>query len=127
MIQNTFDLPYGTHRFILKHISNKLSLKEEFYSRFRKFCQHIEKSNKSEVIYLYNIQKYDSRSTFGNNYRNVIAQPKDILQPYRIPPEDKWKLSVIEELILVKCNRMKIPAGLSYDDCDIILRELCCN
>ena len=126
MIQNTFDLPYGTHRFILKHISNKLSLKEEFYSRFRKFCQHIEKSNKSEVIYLYNIQKYDSRSTFGNNYRNVIAQPKDILQPYRIPPEDKWKLSVIEELILVKCNRMKKPV-LSYDDCDIILRELCCN
>ena len=126
MLQNTFDLPYGTHRYILKYISNKRSLKEEFYSRFRKFTQHIENSSKQEVIHLYNIQKQDCRSIFGINYRNVIAQPKDISQPYLIPPGCDWKLSMIQEMISVKSNQMVIPV-LNYSDCDTILNELCCN
>ena len=65
MIRNAFNLPYGTHRYILKHLSNKRHLQEEFYSRFRKFCDHIKNSNKEEIIYLYNIQKYDYRSTLA--------------------------------------------------------------
>ena len=126
MLQNNFDLPYGTHRYILKNISAKRSLKEEFYSRFRKFCIHIENCNKDEVIYLYHQQKYDSRSIFGNNYRNAILQPKDISQPYVVDPQNEWKLKVIKELIAVKSHNMIIP-NFNHENCDVILNELCCN
>ena len=125
MIQNTFDLPYGTHRYILKRISGKLSLKEEFYNRFRKFTQHIVKSGKNEVLHLYNIQKHDSRSIFGSNFRNIISQPKDIIAPYTVPPGSEWRLNIIKELIAVKSNRMK--CNLNFYECDIMLKELCCN
>ena len=126
MLRDTFNLPYGTHRYILRHLSQKRSLKKEFYSRFKKFCLHVQQSRKEEVLYLYKIQRYDSRSIFGSNYRNVIGQPKDITQPYRIDAENEWKLKYIDELISVKSNIKVIP-GFSYDDCDNMLQQLCCS
>ena len=126
MIRNAFDLPYGTHRFILQHISKKRHLQEEFYSRFTKFCQHINNSEKEEVLYLYNIQKHDSRSTFGRNFKSVMIDQRDISLPYKIPPESQWKLSLIDEIILIKSRKMNIP-GFSSEEVDSMLSSLCCN
>ena len=126
MIRNAFDLPYGTHRFILQHISKRRHLQEEFYSRFTKFCQHINNSEKEEVLYLYNTQKHDSRSTFGRNFKSVMIDQRDISLPYKIPPESQWKLSLIDEIILIKSRKMNIP-GFSSEEVDSMLSSLCCN
>ena len=126
MIRNAFDLPYGTHRYILKYLSNRRHLQEEFYSRFRKFCDHINNSNKEEIIFLYNIQKYDNRSIFGKNYRSVIIEQKDISQPYNIPNNSRWKLSLIDELIQCKHRNIKITT-LNYMEVDTMLENLCCD
>ena len=79
MIRNAYDLPYATHRYILKYLSGRKHL-----SRFKKFCMRTENSVKDEITLLYHLQKTDCRSTFGKNYRNVIVENKDISQPYEI-------------------------------------------
>ena len=125
MIRNAFDLPYATHRYILKHLSKRKHLKEEFYTRFKKFCSHIKSSEKEEVIHLFNLQKSDCRSTFGKNYRNVMMDEKDISQQYTLKPENVWKMNIIEELILVKSNKMIFP-GVDEEEIDSALHNLCC-
>ena len=68
MIRTTFNLPFGTHRFILKELSDLPPLQEALQKRFTKFCEQIKNCGKVEVVHLFNIQKYDSRSTFGKNF-----------------------------------------------------------
>ena len=52
MIRNTYDLPFGTHRFILKEVSAQKPLQQKLYDRFIKFSDNIQKSTKPEVINL---------------------------------------------------------------------------
>ena len=126
MIRNAYDLPYATHRYILKYLSGKKHLKEEFYSRFKKFCVRTEKSEKEEITFLYHIQKTDCRSTFGKNYRNVMIENKNISQPYEVNENNMWKLNFIEELILVKSRKITVP-GVGDGDVEVMLHDLCCN
>ena len=93
MIRNTFDLPFGTHRNIIKEISAQRPLQEKFYQRFKKFCYNIEKSKKPEVLHLLNKQKLDSLSTFGRNYKNILIYKKDPSVAYVFPEAEKWEIS----------------------------------
>ena len=79
MVLDTFELPYGTHRFILKEISGLKPLQVNLEDRFRKFCSNLRKSDRPEVNFLFNTQRYDCRSTFGRNCRNIaLCRKRDI-------------------------------------------------
>ena len=126
MIQNAYDLPYATHRYILKYLSGRMHLKEEFYSRFKKFCARTENSEKEEITFLYHLQKTDCRSTFGKNFRNVIVENKDISQPYVIDENNSWRLNFIEKLIMMKSGKYIVP-GVGDGDVEVLLHGLCCT
>ena len=72
MIGTTFNLPFATHRYILKELSERNPLQLTLSKRFSKFCSQIKNSGKPEVVNLFNRQKFDSRSIFGKNYRDII-------------------------------------------------------
>ena len=126
MIRNNFDLPYGTHRFILQQFNCRKPLQQEFYNRFVKFVSHIEKCGKEEVLHLCNMQKHDSRSIFGKNYKDIFIFKKDVTVPYVTAVEDAWKINFVKELISLRCNQMFVP---EFEDRDLedMLQELCCN
>ena len=126
MIRNAYDLPYATHRYILKYLSGRMHLKEEFYSRFKKFCARTENSEKEEITFLYHLQKTDCRSTFGKNFRNVIVENKDISQPYVTDENNSWRLNFIEKLIMMKSGKYIVP-GVGDGDVEVLLHGLCCT
>ena len=122
VIQTTYGLPFDTHRFILKELSGRPPLQEILQKRFSKFCQQIENSKRPEVIHLFHKQKYDTRSTFGRNYRSVfISQPE--LVDYITPDNEKWKINVIKELIDVRDGRATV-SNIPAEDAKSILMRL---
>ena len=91
-----------------------------------KFVSHIEKCGKEEVLHLCNMQKHDSRSIFGKNYKDIFIFKKDVTVPYVTAVEDAWKINFVKELISLRCNQMFVP---EFEDRDLedMLQELCCN
>ena len=124
-IRTAFDLPFGTHRFILKELSDLPPLQETLQKRFTKFCEQIKNCGKAEVIHLFNKQKYDSRSTFGQNYKNIVLDKTEI-NNYITPEAEEWKIPMIRELIDISNNKSTIQ-NLSAEEVKYILSDLACT
>ena len=107
MIRNTYDLPFGTHRFILREVSD-----------------NIQKNTKPEVIHLFHKQKLDSRSVFGRNYKNILILKKGIPAAYKTPENQGWKISLIKEICDVKFGVIGIE-DFPRNMLDAILQEIC--
>ena len=143
MIRDTFDLPYGTHRFILKEISGLKPLKVNLEDRFRKFCSNLVKSKRPEVNQLFNIQRHDCRSTFGRNYRNIVLTNSHSDDPYELPNGCEWKINMIKELIEIRMKNLRVEflqqdeietqiqnlrvEFLQQYEIETLLQELCCD
>ena len=78
MIQTAYNLPFGTHRFILKELSERPPLQAVLHKRFERFCEQIKNSGRPEVLHLFKKQCYDSRSIFGRNYRSVVPDSRKL-------------------------------------------------
>ena len=132
MIRNAYELPYGTHRYILKEVSFRQPLKQSFYNRFIKFSEQLVKCNRPEVVHLFHRQKFDSLSVFGRNYKNIIVLRKRIPKAYDTPVEDIWKLSLIKEILEIKHGNIELEHD-DYDDgeyftvdmLDVMLTQIC--
>ena len=133
MIRDTFNLPFGCHRYILKEVSKLTPLQINLHNRFERFCKNLENSNRPEVHFLFRKQRFDCRSTFGRNYRNIIVCKKDVWLHYRVPEDCKWKIDMIHELMGIKHNTLEIKYNtpivetLTTAQVEDILHMLCCN
>lgn len=125
MIQTTYNLPFGTHRFILKELSDRPPLQEILKKRFSKFCEQLKNCGRQEVLHLFNKQLHDSRSTFGRNYKSVFVDKRE-LEQYITPGNQKWKISFIRELIEITQNKVTIK-DISAEELKCILTDLCCK
>ena len=125
MIQFAFNLPFGTHRFILKEFSERLPLQETLHKRFAKFCDQIQNSGKPEVLHLFDKQKYDTRSTFGKNFMNIFVYKQD-LPEYVTPINEEWKTPMIKDLLEVLAHKGDIP-GFHTEEIKDILAHVACK
>ena len=133
-----FDLSYATHRYFVQPVSDKIHLKNILMKRFLGFLTQIEKSLKKLPLKLLKLVRCDTRSTTGNNLRNIMlllgkhtindVRPGDI-DNYEYAPtstEDEWKVVMVKELIDVRADSASIE-GFSKDELDEILEHLCSN
>ena len=79
---------------------------------------------------------HDARSTTGSNLRNILLMtdkanvcdllPNDVdkMEYYPLPESEKWKISIIQEIIEKKNGTLKIDS-LTDDELDITLEYLC--
>ena len=123
MIQTAYNLPFGTHRFILKELSERPPLQVILHKRFERFCEQIKNSGRPEVLHLFKKQCFDSRSIFGRNYRSVIIFKNDLPQ-YNIPEHQKGNMNLIKELIDISENKAGIE-NLSAEELRCILIDVC--
>ena len=126
MIGTLFNLPFGTHRYILRELSGHRPLQQTLCRRFYNFCQQIENSRKPEVIHLFNLQKFDSRSIFGKNYKNIIVFKRDFSVNYTVPLESKWRIPFVEELLDIRANKVRLE-HFPVEAISVILKEVCCS
>ena len=128
MIRQTFNLPYATHRAILQHLDTAQPLVCRLASRFRRFYQQLQQSNRPEVLHLLRLQQADARSVFGRNCRNlgITMTSPDPFQGrvHRLPEDEMWKLAVIKELVQCRGGPLELD-NLNKTEIDRLLSGLC--
>ena len=124
MIRSAYDLPYATHRWILKEISEQNPLRLKLVNRFINFSNSIKRSTKPEVLNLFNKQKLDSRSVFGRNYISIVIRKQLLPAVYNVPEEERWKLPLIKEICDIK-HGCKELHNFTHNMLNLILHELC--
>ena len=104
--------------------------------RFLRFIQQIENSPKLLPNQLLRTIRNDCRSTTGSNLRNILLLtkkhdstmlvPSDVLEIdyLPVPEEDKWKISLVKELIDVKWGEASIGV-FSTNEIDDMLDHIC--
>ena len=126
MIGTTYNLPFATHRYILKELSDQKPLQQTLGKRFAKFCTQIEKCGKPEVISLLHKQKFDSRSTFGKNYRDFKVNNVDFSVNYNTPVEAEWRVPLIRDLLDIR-NKQATLVNFAPEAVNDFLNEACCT
>ena len=117
LIRDTYNLPYGTHRYIIADILGPVHLKIKILRRFINFYRLVSKSSKPTIRVLFLKQHDDLRSTFGRNCKYIqdICNVQNInnadvreFKVYPVPPQEEWRLPLLEELIQIKDHHMNL-------------------
>ena len=135
-VRLVFKVDNRTHRYLIHTLSQSLHPMVFLSSRFVKFTHSMEHSNKAIVRVLSNIYKYDNRTVLGQNLHQIgklCKTPindltsevvKTSMKYFEIPQQEKWRESLVEELILIKNNDMELN-GFSKEDITDLLFDVC--
>ena len=119
-IRKVFKLPWATHRYLIEPISGTKHPKILLTSRMLTFMESLMNCSKGSVRYLANVVFDDRRTKVGQSV-SKIAKDCDTcrgsltsrnvasLEYFRIPEENKWKISILEELMSARNGHAVIP------------------
>ena len=77
-IKIAFDLPYATHRYLIKPFVKSNHMKEILVKRFLSFINQIRKSPKMIVNHILKAIQFDVRSTTGSKFKKYHASHRQI-------------------------------------------------
>ena len=135
LIRDTYNLPYGTHRYIIADILGPDHLKIKILRRFINFYKLVSKSSKPTVRVLFLRQRGDLRSTFGRNCQHIkdICNVQNVnnanlhnFQAYPVPPQDAWRLPLIEELIYIRDHLINVD-NLTSRELGLVMEQVACK
>ena len=126
-------IPRTAHRYFIEPLSDRAHIIKSLKKRFLNFVLKIKKSNKAVLRNVLNVIELDCRSTTGRNLRKLKLFTKNYAfddinpecYPYiETPVFDKWRISLVKEIIEIKSNRLKL-GNLSHKDLDDITELVC--
>ena len=135
-VRKMLDLPVDTHKYLIEPLSGTPHLRKVLIKRFISFIKQIKSSNKIAAKDLLNVIRNDTMSVTGNNIRVVLRsvdrramediRPSDIdrIWYHDIPDEEKWRVSMILELMGTKMNECEVE-GFTNDEILELLNHLC--
>ena len=133
LIRTTYNLHFATHRYIVYNIPKIPHIRISLLKRFVKFHNKLENSTKPEVRHLFNIQKFDCRSTFGRNCFNILKEYKipniadlnlnNIAMRIATQENDMWKINIIKTLLAIRDG--SLHSDLSDVQVTDMLNEIC--
>ena len=107
-VKHAFDLPFATHRYILQDIVSFPHARTSLIRRFIKFYSTLKNCSKVEVRNLFNIQRFDLRSSFGRNCRYLCQEfnttqvdyilREEVSMPIKTPVTESWRVQFLKEL-----------------------------
>ena len=115
------DLPYATHRSLIQPLTGATHVKLVLIKRFLGFLEKIRVSSKKALNMLVMEAMKDVRSVTGRNFRNIMllagkSRVKDVcfvdharLKYFKLEDGDKWKVSMIQEIIDLKQCELEVP------------------
>ena len=130
------DLPRETNRRLIEPLSGVKHVKFIMLKRFLSFIEQIRKSHKKATNSLLESILHDARSITGSNLRNILLMteksnvrdllPHDVdkMEYHPLPEGEKWKISIIQEIIENKNGNLNIN-NLSDDELENTLEFLC--
>ena len=136
-IRNIFKLPRATHRYFIQELSNSSHPKTMLCSRMIKFWHSLRTCNKGSIRYLANLVYDDRRTLTGRSVTNIAvdcgADRMSLnltcvrnMRYFPPPPGEEWRIPLVKELLDIKDEKLEVP-GISTEDIDLIIEEICCN
>jgi hypothetical protein len=132
-VKHCFDLPFATHRYILQDIVSLPHVRTCLIRRFIKFYSTLKDCSKLEVRNLFDIQRFDFRSSFGSNCRNLCQEfnaiqvdnisREEVDMPIKTPVTERWRIPFIKELTDIKYGSFHVD--LTSNDLKYIVDYLC--
>ena len=132
-VKNAFDLPFATHRYILQDMVDLPHVRTCLIRRFVKFYSTLKNSSKLEVRTLFDIQRFDVRSSFGLNCRNLCSEfdavavdhilRKNVVMPIKTLDVNSWRVPFLKELVAIKSGSFHVE--LPPRDIQLIIDHLC--
>ena len=132
-----YNLPIETHRYFIEPISGKPHAKTIMIKNFLRFCELVMSSEKSALKQVFLKVKYNVQSITGNNLRQIMKLQKkenvDELDSREVrgffkyrpaPDEDKWRFSILEELLEAREGRVEID-GFETNEIEEMLEFIC--
>ena len=135
-IRRMFNLPLTTHRYLIEPISGTRHLKKILIQRFISFLHQISNSTKIATKQLLSFILTDTRSNTGSNVRQILRLTNrynwkdvkksdiDAIDYHDISEHEKWRVSLISDLLELQMNNVTID-GFSFEDLELILNYAC--
>ena len=130
------DLPLATHRSLIQPLTGADHVKIAIIKRFLGFLDQIRSSKKKALNMLLQEAVMDVRSVTGSNLRNimllvgkkkveeVMTEDWNNIEYFKQEDADKWKTSLIWEIIDTKAGVADIP-GFDFHELELILHNVC--
>ena len=135
ILRSVYGLPRQTHRYLLEPFTELSHLYTKLTNRFLKFYKSLFYSSKSVIRNLRLCQESDCRSNFGRNIKGIcqynettdIFKCKTDLIKYKLIPEnEKWRVSVLKELVNARTDFLSLT-GFSNKDIEDMICYVCCS
>ena len=129
-------LERNTHRYFIEPISDTTHIKLALKKRFLNFTKKISTTKKCAARNIFNLIKYDCRSTTGKNLRSIMLEcgsmdvdsitSKDIatIDFYPVPPNEQWRIGLAIELLEAR-DEGNFPFGWNKDDINETIAYVC--
>ena len=127
-IRRMLRLDRKTHRYFIEPLSGMEHAKKTLFKAFLSFTRKLESSPKTPVRDVYAAVKSDCRSVTGANLRSISVEcAADPSRPFSeismekhqffpIPPDEQWKVSMVQELIEMRDENENIWGKEEIDD-----------
>ena len=134
MVRMVFGVPPTTHRYLIEPLAGFPHAKVMLSSRYVKFKEMLEHSNKRMVNLLVLLASEDQRTVMGKTMfkmrkeldgqdltcRNI----KSHMKFFPVPADETWRLDFLEELVAADTKKVMIE-NMNADDIKSMLNLLC--
>ena len=136
-VRKMFNLPWGTHRYLIEPVSNELHVRTILAKRFVNFISSIRHSSKNVLRDFLKYVEYDTMSVTGRNLRNISLETnindirmliaRDVKLKYNdIPKQEEYRVNVIKEIVDIRNGQLDLE-GFDMEELDQILQYVCCS
>ena len=140
-----YDLPHGTHCWIVEQLSGGRHAKQQIFSRFVKFVDSLKNNKRRMIRDLFSLLKADARSTVGSNLRTILIDTdvqvipgittKWALSDFTVyEVKGDWQVPLLTSLLEIRDDNWEVKfddesrknGGLDNDIVDMIT-DICVN
>ena len=136
-MRQMFDVDRCTHRYLIESISNSMHPMVMLSSRFVNFWRTLINSSKLCIRLLARLSEKDNRTVMGRTLNTLVRECglediKDLtathvkknLKYHEIPLDEKWRISIADELLQLKQLKVSLD-GFTSEEISTMLDYVC--
>ena len=114
-IKVLYDLPYGSHNYLVEELTGGRHARQMIYKRFVRFVSSVANNRRPALVSLMNVVKSSCLSMTGSNLRKILQDTNVRIEPgiskgnllnnyrvYKTPTNQEWRIGLLQSLVSLK-------------------------
>ena len=114
-IKVLYDLPYGSHNYLVEELTGGRHARQMIYKRFVRFVSSVANNRRPALVSLMNNVKSSCLSLTGSNLRKILQDTNVMIEPgvskgnllsnyrvYKTPTNQEWRIGLLQSLVSLK-------------------------